>query len=233
MSDNDLQLEERQVEGMLRGFLADSLNGYQGRSLKSFQKHLEAGPQLRLTSDLDAPPNPGLPKPKPIAGHSSLRQMTWLMGAFATGVAASLAIVWAVPALRTSVSPSPRFATQQTAPLVTPNRVSTQSNNQFETPEESFSRQPAPGFDRLMPFPFFGPQNSVTVTDGLTEAVFIHTNNHWRLVVKDRLTSQIRFNGPIDTAEQRSHLPANYRRYLEAAERVNAQLNLDAGDGNR
>jgi hypothetical protein len=76
------QLDEEQFDAMMGGFFKDALNPQLGRSERTFRRHLNE------------------------ALRSAWRQRTWVIGAFATGMAASVAMLWAVPAFRTA-SPSP------------------------------------------------------------------------------------------------------------------------------
>lgn len=72
--------DDEQFDAMMSGFFRDALDPQLGRSERSFRRHLND--MLR----------------------SAWRQRSWVIGAFATGMAASVAMLWAVPLLR---GPSP------------------------------------------------------------------------------------------------------------------------------
>jgi hypothetical protein len=83
------ELDDEQFDVMLRGFLKDSLAPQCGRSERHFRRYLSEG------------------------ARSAWKQRTWLIGAFATGMAASVAFLWAAPMFRgTTPIPAP---TQQIA----------------------------------------------------------------------------------------------------------------------
>jgi hypothetical protein len=70
------ELDDEKLDAMLSGFLKDSLASQCGRSERHFRRYLNEGMR------------------------SVWRQRTWLLGAFVTGMAASVAILWAAPMLR-------------------------------------------------------------------------------------------------------------------------------------
>src|SRR5215217_3961119 len=74
--------EDRELESRLRGFLDTELNGQLGRARQAFEKHLASGTA----------------SPAPRRGRRFIR--TWTIGLVGTAAAASLAALWATPALR-------------------------------------------------------------------------------------------------------------------------------------
>lgn len=74
--------DEEQFDAMLSGFFKDSLEPQLGRAERSFRRHL---------NDTLA---------------NAWRQRTWVIGAFMTGMAASVALLWAGPLFR-AASPGP------------------------------------------------------------------------------------------------------------------------------
>lgn len=71
------ETNEEQVDLMLRDFLAETLNPKLGSAERHFRQHLEA--QRR----------------------AAWRQRAWLIGAFISGIAASVAVLWASPLFKT------------------------------------------------------------------------------------------------------------------------------------
>lgn len=74
--------DEEQFDAMMSGFFKETLDPQLGRSERSFRRHLND--TLR----------------------SAWQQRTWLVGAFVTGMAASVAMLWAGPLFR-AASPTP------------------------------------------------------------------------------------------------------------------------------
>lgn len=74
--------DEEQFDAMMSGFFKDSLDPQLGRSERSFRRHLND------------------------TIRNAWKQRTWLMGAFVTGMAASVALLWAGPLFR-AASPAP------------------------------------------------------------------------------------------------------------------------------
>jgi len=67
------ELDDEQLDAMLQGFFAKSLDPQQGRAEWSFRRYLKDVRQV------------------------AWRQRTWLLGAFITGMAASIAMIFATP----------------------------------------------------------------------------------------------------------------------------------------
>lgn len=67
--------DDEQFDAMLSGFFHETLEPQRGRAERGFRRHLDEG------------------------ARSAWRLRTWVMGAFATGMAASVAMLWAVPLL--------------------------------------------------------------------------------------------------------------------------------------
>jgi hypothetical protein len=80
------QRDEEQFDAMMSGFFKDALDPQLGRSERSFRRHLND------------------------TVRSAWRQRTWLVGAFITGMAASVAMLWAGPLFRAA---SPASAPMQ------------------------------------------------------------------------------------------------------------------------
>jgi len=70
------ELDDEQLDAMLHGFFAKSLDLQHGRAEWSFRRYLKD------------------------TARSAWRQRTWLVGAFITGMAASIAMLWASPLFR-------------------------------------------------------------------------------------------------------------------------------------
>jgi len=68
--------DDEQLEALLRQFLSDELDGRLGRSERHFRQYLSA------------------------VAATAWRQRAWLIGAFISGMAASVAVLWAAPLLR-------------------------------------------------------------------------------------------------------------------------------------
>lgn len=73
--------DDEQLEALLRQFLSDELDGRLGRSERRFRQYLSA------------------------AAATAWRQRAWLIGAFVSGMAASVAVLWATPLLRHPARP--------------------------------------------------------------------------------------------------------------------------------
>src|SRR5215469_6977148 len=69
--------DEEQLDAMLRGFLGETLNPKLGAAERHFRQHLEAEKRI------------------------AWRQRSWLIGAFISGIAASVAVLWASPLFKT------------------------------------------------------------------------------------------------------------------------------------
>jgi hypothetical protein len=93
--------DDEQFDAMLSGFFQETLDPQRGRAERGFRRHLNE------------------------AARSAWRLRTWVIGAFATGMAASVAMLWAVPLLsHANSSPSgsgARVAQETKAPEVVPN----------------------------------------------------------------------------------------------------------------
>lgn len=72
--------DDEQFDAMLSGFFEETLDPQLGRAERGFRRHLDD------------------------AARSAWRLRSWVIGAFATGMAASVAMLWAVPLL-TSTNP--------------------------------------------------------------------------------------------------------------------------------
>jgi hypothetical protein len=70
--------DDEQFDAMLSGFLKNSLDPQRGRSEWNFRRYLND------------------------ASRNAWKQRTWLIGAFFTGMAASVAMLWASPLFRTA-----------------------------------------------------------------------------------------------------------------------------------
>lgn len=73
---------DEQFDAMLSGFFKDSLEPHVGRSERYFRRYLDD------------------------TARAAWKQRTWLIGAFFTGMAASVAVLWASPLFRTISVPS-------------------------------------------------------------------------------------------------------------------------------
>ncbi|HSU69385.1 MAG TPA: hypothetical protein VLJ39_21040 [Tepidisphaeraceae bacterium] len=73
---------DEQFDAMLGGFFKDSLEPHVGRSERYFRRYLDD------------------------AARAAWKQRTWLIGAFFTGMAASVAMLWASPLFRAISAPS-------------------------------------------------------------------------------------------------------------------------------
>jgi hypothetical protein len=82
------QQDEEQLDGMLQGFFSDSLDSQQGRSELHFRRHLMGVGQPDV-----APTNTA----QTSVAQGAWRNRTLLLGAFITGMAASVAVIWAAP----------------------------------------------------------------------------------------------------------------------------------------
>ena len=79
--------DKEQLDAVLRGFLSDSLDPHQGRSERHFRRHLNV--------------------PGPVSvGKSAWRNRTLLLGTFVTGMAASVAVIWAAPLFHAAAPPT-------------------------------------------------------------------------------------------------------------------------------
>ena len=76
------QRDEEQFDAMMSGFFKDALDPQLGRSERNFRRHLKD------------------------TMRSAWQQRTWLVGAFVTGMAASVVMLWAGPLFR-AASPAP------------------------------------------------------------------------------------------------------------------------------
>lgn len=70
--------DDEQLEALLRQFLSDELDGQLGRSERHFRRYLAA------------------------LSAAAWRQRAWLIGAFVSGLAASVAFLWAAPMFHTT-----------------------------------------------------------------------------------------------------------------------------------
>lgn len=68
--------DDEQFDAMLSGFFTDALDPQRGRAERGFRRYLND------------------------ASRAAWRMRTWVIGAFATGMAASVAVLWATPLLR-------------------------------------------------------------------------------------------------------------------------------------
>lgn len=87
--------DDEQLEALLKDFFSEALDGQRGRAELHFRRYLDQ------------------------AMRTAWRQRTWLIGAFATGLAASVAALWASPLFHVTTqsphaAPGGAFA-QQTA----------------------------------------------------------------------------------------------------------------------
>lgn len=73
--------DEEQLEALLRQFLSDELDGRVGWSERRFRQYLSS------------------------AAATAWRQRAWLIGAFVSGMAASVAVLWAAPLFLHSARP--------------------------------------------------------------------------------------------------------------------------------
>ena len=76
------ELDEEQLDAMLHTFFAKSLDPQHGRAEWSFRRYLKDTRQV------------------------AWKQRTRLIGAFVTGMAASIAVLWASPLFRTAARPT-------------------------------------------------------------------------------------------------------------------------------
>jgi hypothetical protein len=89
------ELDDEQLDAMLQGFFARSLDPQKGRAEWSFRRYLKDTRQV------------------------AWRQRTWLLGAFVTGMAASIAMLWASPIFRVvtpGTSPSTNIVADSNGP---------------------------------------------------------------------------------------------------------------------
>ena len=77
--------DDPQLDAMLTDFFRDALEGQRGRSERHFRAYVKA------------------------AAQSAWRQKAWLIAAFTSGVAASVAALWASPLLRSANTPRERW----------------------------------------------------------------------------------------------------------------------------
>ncbi|HEY2584929.1 MAG TPA: hypothetical protein VGI81_04085 [Tepidisphaeraceae bacterium] len=93
--------DDEQFDAMLSGFFQETLDPQRGRAERGFRRHLDE------------------------VARSAWRMRTWVIGAFATGMAASVAMLWAVPLILPAHSgssqPGVRIAQGTPAPDVIPN----------------------------------------------------------------------------------------------------------------
>jgi len=78
--------DEEQLDAMLRGFLGETLNPKLGAAERHFRQHLEAEKRI------------------------AWRQRSWLIGAFISGIAASVAVLWAAPVFHHDSTPPKQIA---------------------------------------------------------------------------------------------------------------------------
>ena len=74
--------DDEQFDSMLSGFFKETLDPQRGRAERGFRRHLDE------------------------AARSAWRLRTWVIGAFATGMAASVAMLCAGPLFRAAMTPS-------------------------------------------------------------------------------------------------------------------------------
>lgn len=93
--------DDEQFDAMLSGFFQETLEPQRGRAERGFRRHLDE------------------------AARSAWRLRTWVIGAFATGMAASVAMLWAIPLISSdnsgSSNSSVHVAEGKPAPEVIPN----------------------------------------------------------------------------------------------------------------
>jgi hypothetical protein len=93
--------DDEQFDAMLSGFFNETLEPQLGRAERGFRRHLDD------------------------AARSAWRLRSWVIGAFATGMAASVAMLWAVPLLTSTNSGAPtssvHVAEGNPSPQVVPN----------------------------------------------------------------------------------------------------------------